>query len=188
MVLHAQTTEPSSWQKKGSRKALLVVLVPQGRLKGRLRGPKAQLLLGHCLQQVAVLEKELHQPQGASLSETQSLEPSMCRFSYCRRVLLEAFSLPGISVMGLFSELVCMFGLQDDPGTDGDLAFQLSSQTSSSHSQLTVDLPVNILQVLFITHRHSPQQAIPALQNGRLMFRLEFVRFYLTLLWIVKHL
>ncbi|KAG5836108.1 hypothetical protein ANANG_G00251100 [Anguilla anguilla] len=32
------------------------------------------------------------------------------------------------------------------PGGDGDLAFQLSSQTSSSHSQLTVDLPVNILQ------------------------------------------
>ncbi|KAJ8359274.1 hypothetical protein SKAU_G00157990 [Synaphobranchus kaupii] len=36
--------------------------------------------------------------------------------------------------------------LQDDPAGDGDLAFQLSSQTSSSHSQLTVDLPVNILQ------------------------------------------
>uniref|UniRef100_A0A8C8JYV1 C2H2-type domain-containing protein n=1 Tax=Oncorhynchus tshawytscha TaxID=74940 RepID=A0A8C8JYV1_ONCTS len=37
--------------------------------------------------------------------------------------------------------------LQDDPPSDGDLAFQLSSQPSSSHSQLTVDLPVNILQV-----------------------------------------
>uniref|UniRef100_A0A8C7Y9V6 Si:dkey-156n14.3 n=1 Tax=Oryzias sinensis TaxID=183150 RepID=A0A8C7Y9V6_9TELE len=36
--------------------------------------------------------------------------------------------------------------LQDDPAADGDLAFQLSSQPSSSHSQLTVDLPVNILQ------------------------------------------
>ncbi|XP_070703843.1 zinc finger protein ZXDC [Pempheris klunzingeri] len=36
--------------------------------------------------------------------------------------------------------------LQDDPATDGDLAFQLSSQPSSSHSQLTADLPVNILQ------------------------------------------
>ncbi|KAM9759123.1 zinc finger protein ZXDC [Menidia menidia] len=36
--------------------------------------------------------------------------------------------------------------LQDDPTSDGDLAFQLSSQPSSSHSQLTVDLPVNILQ------------------------------------------
>ncbi|XP_034023233.1 zinc finger protein ZXDC [Thalassophryne amazonica] len=36
--------------------------------------------------------------------------------------------------------------LQDDPVSDGDLAFQLSSQPSSSHSQLTVDLPVNILQ------------------------------------------
>ncbi|XP_029103656.1 zinc finger protein ZXDC isoform X2 [Scleropages formosus] len=36
--------------------------------------------------------------------------------------------------------------LQDDPASDGELAFQLSSQTSSSHSQLTVDLPVNILQ------------------------------------------
>ncbi|XP_016428041.1 zinc finger X-linked protein ZXDB-like [Sinocyclocheilus rhinocerous] len=34
----------------------------------------------------------------------------------------------------------------DDPASDGDLAFQLSSQTSCSHSQLTVDLPVNILQ------------------------------------------
>ncbi|XP_071349516.1 zinc finger protein ZXDC isoform X2 [Trachinotus anak] len=37
--------------------------------------------------------------------------------------------------------------LQDDPASDGDLAFQLSSQPSSSHSQLTVDLPVNILQL-----------------------------------------
>ncbi|XP_047438965.1 zinc finger protein ZXDC isoform X2 [Mugil cephalus] len=36
--------------------------------------------------------------------------------------------------------------LQDDPASDGDLAFQLSSQPSTSHSQLTVDLPVNILQ------------------------------------------
>ncbi|XP_038132646.1 zinc finger protein ZXDC [Cyprinodon tularosa] len=36
--------------------------------------------------------------------------------------------------------------LQDDPASDGDLAFQLSSQPSSSDSQLTVDLPVNILQ------------------------------------------
>lgn len=36
--------------------------------------------------------------------------------------------------------------LQDDPASDGDLAFQLTSQPSSSHSQLTVDLPVNILQ------------------------------------------
>lgn len=37
--------------------------------------------------------------------------------------------------------------MQDDPASDGDLAFQLSSQPSSSHSQLTADLPVNILQV-----------------------------------------
>ncbi|XP_051987109.1 zinc finger protein ZXDC isoform X2 [Xyrauchen texanus] len=36
--------------------------------------------------------------------------------------------------------------LQDDPAADGELAFQLSSQASCSHSQLTVDLPVNILQ------------------------------------------
>ncbi|XP_011617312.2 zinc finger protein ZXDC isoform X2 [Takifugu rubripes] len=36
--------------------------------------------------------------------------------------------------------------LQDDSAGDGDLAFQLSSQPSSSHSQLTADLPVNILQ------------------------------------------
>ncbi|XP_054639749.1 zinc finger protein ZXDC [Dunckerocampus dactyliophorus] len=36
--------------------------------------------------------------------------------------------------------------LQDDPATDGELAFQLSSQPSTSHAQLTVDLPVNILQ------------------------------------------
>ncbi|CAL1608830.1 unnamed protein product [Knipowitschia caucasica] len=36
--------------------------------------------------------------------------------------------------------------LQDDPASDGDLAFQLTSQPSSSHAQLTVDLPVNILQ------------------------------------------
>uniref|UniRef100_A0A8C4TK08 Si:dkey-156n14.3 n=1 Tax=Erpetoichthys calabaricus TaxID=27687 RepID=A0A8C4TK08_ERPCA len=36
--------------------------------------------------------------------------------------------------------------LQDDPSGDGDLGFQLSSQSSGSHAQLTVDLPVNILQ------------------------------------------
>ncbi|XP_029457228.1 zinc finger protein ZXDC [Rhinatrema bivittatum] len=36
--------------------------------------------------------------------------------------------------------------LQDDPPGEGDLPFQLSSQTSTSHSQLTVDLPVHILQ------------------------------------------
>lgn len=40
---------------------------------------------------------------------------------------------------------------QDDPASDGDLAFQLSSQPTSSHSQLTTDLPVNILQVTFST-------------------------------------
>ncbi|KAL6111390.1 zxdc [Pungitius sinensis] len=36
--------------------------------------------------------------------------------------------------------------LQDDSASEGDLAFQLSAQPSSSHSQLTADLPVNILQ------------------------------------------
>ncbi|XP_063147742.1 zinc finger protein ZXDC [Candoia aspera] len=36
--------------------------------------------------------------------------------------------------------------LQDDAPGEGDLPFQLSSQSSSSHSQLTVDLPVHILQ------------------------------------------
>ncbi|XP_051931016.1 zinc finger protein ZXDC [Hippocampus zosterae] len=36
--------------------------------------------------------------------------------------------------------------LQDNSSSDNDLAFQLSSQPSPSHSQLTVDLPVNILQ------------------------------------------
>lgn len=45
------------------------------------------------------------------------------------------------------AKIFCIGVFQDDPATDGDLAFQLSSQTSSSHSQLTVDLPVNILQV-----------------------------------------
>ncbi|XP_066469075.1 zinc finger protein ZXDC [Tiliqua scincoides] len=36
--------------------------------------------------------------------------------------------------------------LQDDSPGEGDLPFQLSAQSSSSHSQLTVDLPVHILQ------------------------------------------
>uniref|UniRef100_UPI00398E7CE4 zinc finger protein ZXDC n=1 Tax=Pristiophorus japonicus TaxID=55135 RepID=UPI00398E7CE4 len=36
--------------------------------------------------------------------------------------------------------------LQDEPSGDGELAFQLTAQSSTSHSQLTVDLPVNILQ------------------------------------------
>ncbi|XP_063020863.1 zinc finger protein ZXDC [Melospiza melodia melodia] len=36
--------------------------------------------------------------------------------------------------------------LQDESPGEGDLPFQLSSQSSSSHSQLTVDLPVYILQ------------------------------------------
>lgn len=44
--------------------------------------------------------------------------------------------------------MLCAHYMQDDPGSDGDLAFQLSSQPSSSHSQLTADLPVNILQVM----------------------------------------
>ncbi|XP_061687369.1 zinc finger protein ZXDC isoform X2 [Syngnathoides biaculeatus] len=35
---------------------------------------------------------------------------------------------------------------KDDPTSEGDIAFQLSSQPSASHSQLTGDLPVNILQ------------------------------------------
>ncbi|XP_069792598.1 zinc finger protein ZXDC [Narcine bancroftii] len=36
--------------------------------------------------------------------------------------------------------------LQDDPTGDGELAFQLTAQSSTSHTQLTVDLPINILQ------------------------------------------
>ncbi|XP_040264256.1 zinc finger protein ZXDC isoform X1 [Bufo bufo] len=36
--------------------------------------------------------------------------------------------------------------LQDEPPGDGDLAFQLSAQSPSAHTQLTVDLPVHILQ------------------------------------------
>ncbi|XP_075430714.1 zinc finger protein ZXDC-like isoform X2 [Ascaphus truei] len=36
--------------------------------------------------------------------------------------------------------------LQDDPPGDGDLPFQLRSQSPASHAQLTVDLPVHILQ------------------------------------------
>ncbi|XP_061639773.1 zinc finger protein ZXDC [Phyllopteryx taeniolatus] len=44
------------------------------------------------------------------------------------------------------SQFVQIQLLQDDPASEGDLAFQLSSQPSASHSQLTVDLPVNILQ------------------------------------------
>uniref|UniRef100_A0A803K9F2 ZXD family zinc finger C n=1 Tax=Xenopus tropicalis TaxID=8364 RepID=A0A803K9F2_XENTR len=36
--------------------------------------------------------------------------------------------------------------LQDDPPGDGDLPFQLNAQSPASHAQLTVDLPVHILQ------------------------------------------
>ncbi|KAM4720784.1 zinc finger protein ZXDC [Rhinophrynus dorsalis] len=36
--------------------------------------------------------------------------------------------------------------LQDDPPGDGDLPFQLNAQSPTSHTQLTVDLPVHILQ------------------------------------------
>ncbi|EMP35601.1 Zinc finger X-linked protein ZXDB [Chelonia mydas] len=43
------------------------------------------------------------------------------------------------------STVTCSSFLDDPPG-EGDLPFQLSSQSSSSHSQLTVDLPVHILQ------------------------------------------
>lgn len=50
---------------------------------------------------------------------------------------------------------------QDDPAGDGDLAFQLSSQPTSSHSQLTADLPVNILQVTAPTPKlHQQSQLI----------------------------
>lgn len=36
--------------------------------------------------------------------------------------------------------------LQDDPSGDSDLPFQLSAQSPAAHAQLTVDLPVHILQ------------------------------------------
>ncbi|XP_071984896.1 zinc finger protein ZXDC [Engystomops pustulosus] len=36
--------------------------------------------------------------------------------------------------------------LQDEPPGDGDLPFQLSAQSPAAHTQLTVDLPVHILQ------------------------------------------
>ncbi|XP_018114557.1 zinc finger protein ZXDC isoform X1 [Xenopus laevis] len=36
--------------------------------------------------------------------------------------------------------------LQDDPPGDSDLPFQLNAQSPASHAQLTVDLPVHILQ------------------------------------------
>ncbi|XP_068109175.1 zinc finger protein ZXDC [Hyperolius riggenbachi] len=36
--------------------------------------------------------------------------------------------------------------LQDDPAGDGDLPFQLGAQSPAAHTQLTVDLPVHILQ------------------------------------------
>lgn len=49
---------------------------------------------------------------------------------------------------------------QDDPASDGDLAFQLSSQPTSSHSQLTADLPVNILQVTPSTPPHQQSHLI----------------------------
>ncbi|KAK2820999.1 hypothetical protein Q5P01_023958 [Channa striata] len=52
----------------------------------------------------------------------------------------------GLALRDPVTQYVHIQLLQDDPGSDGDLAFQLSSQPSSSHSQLTVDLPVNILQ------------------------------------------
>nr|XP_020473931.1 zinc finger protein ZXDC-like isoform X2 [Monopterus albus] len=52
----------------------------------------------------------------------------------------------GLTLRDSVAQYVQIQLLQDDPASDGDLAFQLSSQPSSSHSQLTVDLPVNILQ------------------------------------------
>ncbi|KAF3689364.1 Zinc finger protein ZXDC ZXD-like zinc finger protein [Channa argus] len=52
----------------------------------------------------------------------------------------------GLALRDSVTQYVQIQLLQDDPASDGDLAFQLSSQPSSSHSQLTVDLPVNILQ------------------------------------------
>ncbi|CAJ0960894.1 unnamed protein product [Ranitomeya imitator] len=36
--------------------------------------------------------------------------------------------------------------LQDEPPVDGDLPFQLNAQSPAAHTQLTVDLPVHILQ------------------------------------------
>lgn len=47
---------------------------------------------------------------------------------------------------GLCNFIMFLHSQDDSPG-EGDLPFQLSSQSSSSHSQLTVDLPVHILQV-----------------------------------------
>ncbi|XP_026163308.1 zinc finger protein ZXDC [Mastacembelus armatus] len=52
----------------------------------------------------------------------------------------------GLTMRDSVTQYIQIQLLQDDPASDGDLAFQLSSQPSTSHSQLTVDLPVNILQ------------------------------------------
>ncbi|XP_049589034.1 zinc finger protein ZXDC [Syngnathus scovelli] len=57
-----------------------------------------------------------------------------------------AASFGGLHLRDSSAQFVQIQLLQDEPGSDGDLAFQLTSQPSASHSQLTVDLPVNILQ------------------------------------------
>lgn len=77
--------------------------------------------------------------------QRSSNRSTVCTDSTTAGVLSILVSLTLLVVCYYILLYYCVF--QDDPATDGDLAFQLSSQSSTSHSQLTVDLPVNILQV-----------------------------------------
>ncbi|XP_056130412.1 zinc finger protein ZXDC [Lampris incognitus] len=80
---------------------------------------------------------------GKAASISTSLAPSGARYSEGVTTVNGGLTLRD-PVTG--AQYVQIQLLQDDPASDGDLPFQLSSQPSSSHSQLTVDLPVNILQ------------------------------------------
>uniref|UniRef100_A0AAQ4QK24 C2H2-type domain-containing protein n=1 Tax=Gasterosteus aculeatus aculeatus TaxID=481459 RepID=A0AAQ4QK24_GASAC len=86
-------------------------------------------------------------PSGSSQRKTKgpkaALAPSAVRYSEGAAAANGGLTLRD-PVTG--AQYVQIQLLQDDSASDGDLAFQLSSQPSSSHSQLTADLPVNILQ------------------------------------------
>ncbi|KAM8916994.1 zinc finger protein ZXDC [Spinachia spinachia] len=86
-------------------------------------------------------------PSGSSQRKTKGLKaalaPSAVRYSEGAAAANGSLTLRD-PVSG--AQYVHIQLLQDDSASEGDLAFQLSSQPSSSHSQLTADLPVNILQ------------------------------------------
>ncbi|XP_030063246.1 zinc finger protein ZXDC [Microcaecilia unicolor] len=78
-------------------------------------------------------------------SKSEKVSPASASSGFCSTVVVPSTgSTIRDSTAG--TQYVQIQLLQDDPPGEGDLPFHLGTQVSTSHSQLTVDLPVHILQ------------------------------------------